>query len=55
MEFLRVIKDSEDIEEKSERKNLRGVLSEYKDETLQVRENEAWSKAMVEKYEVIFR
>lgn len=76
MEFLRVIKDSddlrkvidipkglrnrkveviilpyEDIEEKGERKNLRGALSEYKDERLQVRENEAWSKAVVEKYE----
>ncbi len=76
MEFLRVVKDSddlvkvidipkglrnrkveviifpyEDIEEDIKRKSLRGALSKYKNEELQVMESEAWSKAVVEKYE----
>jgi len=76
MEFLRVVKDSddlvkvidmpkglrnrkveviifpyEDIEEETERKSLRGALSKYKNEALQARESEAWSRAVVEKHE----
>ena len=80
MEFLRVVKDSddlakvidipkalrnrkveviilpyEDIKEDTKRKSLRGALSKYKNETLQTRESEAWSKAVVEKYENSWR
>jgi hypothetical protein len=76
MEFLRVVKDSDDlvkvidipkglrnrkveviifpygdIEEDTKRKSLRGALSKYKNEELQVMESEAWSKTVVEKYE----
>ena len=39
-----------DVEDTKSR-SLRGALSEYKNETLQGRESEAWSKAVVEKYE----
>lgn len=76
MEFLRVIKDSNDLtkildipkglrnrkvevivlpyqETKgvTERKSLRGALSKYKNEELQIMESEAWSKAVGKKYE----
>lgn len=76
MEFLRVIKDSDDLkniidipkglrnrkveiiilpyedtEKEMKRRSLRGALSEYKDKTLQSKEDEAWSKAMGEKHE----
>ncbi len=76
MEFLRVVKDSddlskvidiprglrnkkleviifpyEDIENDTKKKSLRGALSKYKNEELQTIESEAWSKAVVEKYE----
>lgn len=76
MEFLRVIKDSddiskiidipkglrnrkleviifpyEDIEDDVKKKNLRGALSKYKNKELQAIEGEAWSKAVVKKYE----
>lgn len=76
MEFLRVVKDSddllkvidipkglrnkkleviifpyEDIEKDTKKKSLRGALSKYKDEELQTIESQAWSKAVVERYE----
>lgn len=76
MEFLRVVKDSDDLakiidipeglrnrkleviifpyedtEKDNKKKSLRGALSKYKNEELQTIENEAWSKAVVEKYE----
>ncbi|WP_058309104.1 hypothetical protein [Gracilibacillus massiliensis] len=35
----------------TEKKSLRGALSKYKNEQLQVKENNAWSKAVEEKYE----
>ncbi|NLW23110.1 MAG: hypothetical protein GXY88_07655 [Tissierellia bacterium] len=77
MEFVRVIKDSEELAKiidipqglrnrkveviilpyqeeeynKTKKKSLRGALSKYKNEKLQDRESEAWSRAVVEKYE----
>lgn len=48
MRFVRTVKNSDDLIKK---KKIRGVLSKYKDKTLQVKESEAWSKAVVEKYE----
>lgn len=80
MEFLRVVKDSDDLakiidipeglrnrkleviifpyedtEKDNKKKSLRGALSKYKNEELQTIENEAWSKAVVEKYENSWR
>ncbi|KYD20259.1 hypothetical protein [Geobacillus stearothermophilus] len=37
--------DKEDLEQPKKR-NLRGALSKYKNETLQARESDAWSKAV---------
>lgn len=76
MEFLRVIKDSNDLaeildipkglrnrrvevivlpyqetEEKTERESLRGALSKYRNKELQAMESDAWSRAVVERYE----
>ena len=76
MEFLRVIKDSDDlahvidipkelrnrkveviifpygdVKEDTKMRSLRGALSKYKNEALQDRESEAWSKAVEDKYE----
>ncbi len=36
---------------KVENKILRGALSKYKNEDLRVKESDAWSKAVVDKYE----
>lgn len=45
--------DAEKVEnsEKVEKKSLRGILSKYKNEALQDRERDAWSKAVVDNYE----
>ncbi|MEK6455899.1 hypothetical protein [Caldifermentibacillus hisashii] len=42
--------DKEDVEQ-VEKKNLRGALSKYKNEVLRAQESDAWSKAVVDKYE----
>ena len=73
MDFVRVVKNSEDLERfieipkslknrkvevivlpfsdkedsyKKEKKNLRGALSKYKNETLRTKESTAWSEAV---------
>lgn len=73
MDFVRVVKNSEDLERfieipkslknrkvevivlpfsdkedssKFEKKNLRGALSKYKNETLRTKESTAWSEAV---------
>ncbi len=42
--------DREEVAE-IERKSLRGALSKYKNEALQAKESDAWSRAVVEKHE----
>jgi hypothetical protein len=78
MDFVRVVKNSEDLERfieipkslknrkvevivlpfsdkeessKIEKKNLRGALSKYKNETLRTQESDAWSEAVEDRYE----
>ena len=78
MDFVRVVKNSEDLERfieipkslknrkvevivlpfsdkedssKIEKKNLRGALSKYKNETLRTKESAAWSEAVEDRYE----
>ncbi|AKS39544.1 hypothetical protein NP92_12975 [Anoxybacillus gonensis] len=42
--------DKEEVEQVG-KKSLRGALSKYKNEFLRARESDAWSKAVVDKYE----